>query len=81
MYVAFWTKQKIWNKQKIALIYDNEKYEDVISLKAKLMKNYNVSIYKRPKNLKALLEKLSYINFDGFAFYKDDVKDVEIKNI
>ena len=45
------------------------------------MKNYNVSIYKRPKNLKALLEKLSYINFDGFAFYKDDVKDVEIKNI
>ena len=73
--------KKFGSNKKIALIYENEPYENVVELKAKLMKEFDVSIYKRPKNLKALLEKLSFINFDGFAFYKDNVSDIEVKDI
>ena len=73
--------KKFGINKKIALIYESEPYEKVVELKSVLMRDYDVSIYKRPKNLKALLEKLSFINFDGFVFYKDNVKDIEVKFI
>ena len=73
--------KKFGKNKKIALIYDNEPFERVLEIKTELMQEYNVSVYKRPKNLKALLDKLSFANFDGFAFIKDNINDIEIKNI
>ncbi len=55
------------DKQKIALIYDkSENYADVLAIKNKLMEKYAVSTYIRPKNMKAMLDRLQFANFDGF---------------
>lgn len=66
------------SKLKIALIYNKEDdYSLVLSKKQELMKNYAVSTYCRPKNMKALLDKLKFANFDGFI----NMMDNEIKII
>ena len=69
---------KLNSTSKIALIYENESFEQVLEYKQKLMENYNVSIYKKPKNLKNLLEKLEFANFNGFVVYKEN-QNSEIK--
>ncbi len=66
-------------KLKLALIYSEEDFVSVLKLKNKLMKKYKVSIYKRPKNVSNLLDKLNQANFDCFiemknAFNLDNVK-------
>lgn len=60
-------------KPKVALIYDvDENMADVLKTKYELMKSYAVSIYVRPKNMKGLLERLKFANFDGFVTLKDN---------
>ena len=57
--------------KKIAMIY-NENLENllIIEKKYELMKNYDVSIFKWPKNFNNFVEKLRLNNFDGI--YKTD---------
>ncbi|MBO5909936.1 MAG: ATP phosphoribosyltransferase regulatory subunit, partial [Clostridia bacterium] len=62
------------DKLKVALIYNQEDdYVDVLSKKNELMKQHSVSTYQRPKNMKALLDKLKFANFDGFMSMHEDV--------
>lgn len=57
---------------KVALIYDaDDSMQEVLSVKQKLMKDYAVSIYLRPKNMKAMLDRLKFANYDAFATLKD----------
>lgn len=61
------------DKLKIALIYNKEdNYSNVLARKNELMQNYAVSTYVRPKNMKAMLDKLKFANFDGFISMQDD---------
>lgn len=60
-------------KLKVALIYDDQDdMKQVLNFKQKLMNDYAVSIYVRPKNMKALLDKLKFANFDAFITMKDE---------
>lgn len=66
------------DKLKIALIYNAEDdYAKVLDKKKQLMNKYSVSTYLRAKNMKAMLDKLKFANFDGFISMQDD----EIKTI
>lgn len=67
-------------KSKLALFYDEKDFSQALMLKQELTKEYYVSLYKRPKNLKAQLEKLKFIGYNSFGFYKDNEK-FEIKDI
>lgn len=61
------------DKLKIALIYDKEDdYASVLDRKNELMKQYAVSTYARPKNMKAMLDRLKFANFDGFISMTDN---------
>lgn len=61
------------DKLKIALIYNREDdYATVLAKKKQLMQKYAVSTYVRPKNMKAMLDKLKFANFDGFISMQDD---------
>lgn len=61
------------DKLKIALIYDkDEDYTKVLARKNELMKTYAVSTYVRPKNMKAMLDRLKFANFDGFMSMQDE---------
>ena len=64
------------SKLKIALIYNKEDdYTMVLAKKQELMKQYAVSTYARPKNMKAMLDRLKFGNFDGFINMQDsDIK-------
>ena len=60
-------------KLKIALIYNSEDdYSKVLNKKKELMQQYSVSTYLRAKNMKALLDRLKFANFDGFMTMQDD---------
>lgn len=62
------------NKLKIALIYDKmDDYAKVLAKKYTLMKDYCVSTYLRAKNMKAMLDRLKFANFDGFIVMQDNV--------
>ena len=61
------------NKLKIALIYNKEDdYRVVLARKQELMQQYSVSTYLRAKNMKAMLDKLKFGNFDGFISMQDE---------
>lgn len=65
-------------KLKIALIYDlDDDFTNVLVRKQQLMEKYAVSTYLRAKNMKSLLDKLKFANFDGFISMKDE----EIKTL
>lgn len=66
------------DKLKIALIYNAEDdYANVLKKKKELMLKYSVSTYLRAKNMKAMLDRLKFANFDGFI----SMNDSEIKMI
>ncbi|MBQ7798782.1 MAG: ATP phosphoribosyltransferase regulatory subunit [Clostridia bacterium] len=63
-------------KLKVALIYNKEDdYAEVLSRKQQLMQQYSVSTYVRAKNMKAMLDRLKFANFDAFI----NMQDNEIK--
>ena len=57
-------------KENLALIYDDEDIVEVFKVKDELMKKYNVSLFKRPKNMKSFFEKVQEV-----AKYVYSVKD------
>ena len=66
------------DRLKIALIYNAEDdYATVLKKKKELMQQYSVSTYLRAKNMKAMLYRLKFANFDGFM----SMQDTEIKMI
>lgn len=66
------------SKLKIALIYNAEDdYAQVLNKKKELMQQYAVSTYLRAKNMKAMLDRLKFANFDGFISMQDE----EIKTL
>ena len=65
-------------KLKVALIYNKEDdYAEVLKRKNQLMEKYSVATYLRAKNMKAMLDKLKFGNFDAFV----NLNDSEIKII
>lgn len=52
----------------VALFYENEPIEQVLAIKHILKETCDVSIFKRPKNMKAALDKLKDNGFTGYAF-------------
>lgn len=66
------------DNNKLALIYNEGEFDKAFKAKQNLVKDYKVSLYKKPKNLKALLEKLKFVGFNLFAFCDDNIN---IKNI
>ena len=70
--------KKLNKNKKLALIYDEQDFKKAFTHKQSLLNKYDISLYKRPKNLKALLEKLQNINYDGFILFSTD-KESEIK--
>ena len=73
VYIILSEQQKMQkDKLKIALIYDKaDDYAKVLIKKRELMKDYCVSTYLRAKNMKAMLDRLKFANFDGFAVMSD----------
>lgn len=65
---------------KLALVYNEGEFSKAFKVKQNLINDYKVSLYKKPKNLKALLEKLKFVGYDKFAFC-DDTFEINIKNI
>lgn len=66
-------------KQNLALIYDKE--DDILKVfevKEKLMKNYNVSLFIRPKNIKNFYDKVAEVA-DCVISVKDYLENKEIK--
>ena len=62
---------KFDNKSNLALVYDeDDTIEDVFKVKAKLQKDYNVSLFLRAKNMKNFYEKILEV-----AEYVTSVKD------
>lgn len=67
------SKNIIKDKLKVALIYDaTDDMAEVLKAKQCLMKDYAVSIYLRPKNMKAMLDRLKFANYDAFTTLKDE---------
>jgi len=66
-------------KENLALIYDeDDDIIEVFAVKEKLMKKYNVSLYKRAKNMKNFFEKVKEVaNF--VTSVKDQKENKEIK--
>lgn len=59
-------------KLKVALIYNKEdNYTEVLKRKKQLMEKYSVATYLRAKNMKAMLDKLKFGNFDAFINFGD----------
>ena len=61
------------NKENLSLIYEED--DDIIEVyqfKNELMKTYNVSLFKRPKNMKNFFEKIKEV-----ANYVTSVKDIK----
>lgn len=68
-------------KENLALIYDDEDIVEVFKVKSELMKNYNVSIYKRPKNMKSFFEKIKEVaNYVYSVKDYNDGKEIKILN-
>lgn len=70
--------KKLNKNKKVALIYDEQDFVKAFKEKQILTNKFDVSLFKRPKNLKSLLEKLENINFDGFILFNAD-KEIETK--
>ena len=64
------------DRLKVALIYNKEDdYAKVLKRKKQLMEKYSVATYLRAKNMKAMLDKLKFGNFDAFINLNDsDIK-------
>ena len=69
-------------KENLALIYDDEDdIVDVFRIKAELMNKYNVSLFKRAKNMKNFFEKVQAVAdlVTSIRDYKEG-KEVKILN-
>lgn len=58
--------RNVFTKKQIALIYDNS-FSEAYAKAEELRSEYNVSLFRRPKKMKAFLDRLAASGFDGFA--------------
>lgn len=71
--------EKFENKENLALVYDkDDDIVEVFKLKEKLMKEYNVSLFARPKNMKNFYEKITEVA-SSVTSVKDYKEGKEIK--
>jgi len=69
-------------KSNLALTYDeDDDIVEVFDIKAKLMEKYNVSLFMRPKNMKAFYERVSEVAelVTSVKDYKDN-KEIKVLN-
>ena len=67
------------SKQNLALLFeDDDNIIEVFRIKAELMKNYNVSLFKRAKNMKSFYDKVTEVA-DCVISVKDYIDGKEIK--
>lgn len=59
--------------KRIALLYD-EDFAAAYSKAEELRSEYNVSLYKKPKKIKVLLDRLQSSGFDGFTYADSDIR-------
>jgi len=68
-------------KQNLALIYDKEDdIAKVFEAKSNLMKDYNVSLFVRPKNIKNFYDKVTEVA-DCVISYKEFLENKEVKTL
>lgn len=68
-------------KQNLAVLYDfDDPIELVYNTKTELMKTYNVSLFMRPKNMKAFYERIAEVA-DCVTSIKDVLQNKEIKKL
>ncbi len=64
------------DKKKIALFYENDFLNSVL-LSDKLKKEYDISLFERPKKLGKFLDKLTELNYYGYCL-TDESSDIKI---
>ena len=69
------------NREKLAVLYEEEDFENVLFAKQNLLKDYDVSLFKKPKNMKAFLDKIKFINYDAFLVFDKNRGELEIKKL
>ncbi len=76
-------KENYLNTKTIALFYDKtDSLSDLFKIKINLINEYNVSVFKYPKNMSATLNKLLKNNFYGYAYLKDCLNgNIDIKKL
>lgn len=74
--------KRLSTRKKVAIIYDGYDFEKVFLMKKKLMRKFgDISLYKDVKNMKNLLDKLKNSNFTHYAFFRKDIKEIELREI
>lgn len=69
------------NKENLALLYEStDNLIEVYKTKEKLMKDYNVSLFIKPKNMRAFYEKITAVA-DCVTTFKDQKEGKEIKKL
>lgn len=63
------------DRKKLALVYNNNDYNNILQIKNKFKKNYDVALFPQPKNFKEFLRKLKINGFNYLA--KVDRQEVE----
>lgn len=64
----------------IAILFGNSSFSDALKVKQELIKSNNASIYKKPKNLNNLLNKLKEVGFTHFIdIDREDATLCELK--
>lgn len=69
---------KVPLKQNLALIYEDEDIGKVFEIKNKLKQKYNVSLFKKPKNLKSFYERITAVA-DAVTTVKDYLLGADVK--
>lgn len=68
------------SEKTIAILFGNSSFSDALKVKQELIKSNNASIYKKPKNLNNLLNKLKEVGFTHFIdIDRDDATLCELK--
>lgn len=68
-------------REKLAVLYEESDFEDALFYKNGLTDNYDVSLIKKPKNMKAFLDKIKYIDYDAFVLFDKKKASQEIKSL
>ena len=68
------------SEKTIAILFGNASFSDALKVKQELIKSNNASIYKKPKNLNNLLNKLKEVGFTHFIdIDREDATLCELK--
>ncbi len=62
------------SREKIALLYDGDSFMAAYNKADELRAEYDVSLYRKPKKLTGLLDKLKASGFSGFCFTDSEIK-------